>query len=166
MEDQPQADVCATQLRDVFGRIELLMRRSRVNTDMSTSQASLLRTLDQHGSMRVTELARRERVRVPTASNAVSVLEDLGLAARLPAHDDRRAVIVAVTPEGRMAIRRYREEQATRLSTTIAELPDSERRSLADALLPLHSLLELLEHEDGAARRAAATSSETTARAS
>src|SRR5699024_12532692 len=50
---------------------------------------TLFRSL--HGELRMSELARLENVRVPTTSNAVSVIEDHGLVERLRDATDRKS---------------------------------------------------------------------------
>lgn len=66
-----QAGQIAQQLRTLVMRFELLSRRNRSNFQLSHSQLSMLSTLSKHGSLRMTELACYENVRVPTVSNAV-----------------------------------------------------------------------------------------------
>lgn len=140
---------CTRQIREVFTRIELLSRRGRIDAELSTSQTSLLGTLTDNGPMRMSELARREHVRVPTVSNAVSVLEDLGLVVREPATDDRRAVIVGVTAAGQEAVRRSTERRDARLAASLAALPGEDRDRLERALPTLAELLVQLEREPG-----------------
>ncbi|MBB4683998.1 MarR family winged helix-turn-helix transcriptional regulator [Amycolatopsis jiangsuensis] len=71
----------------------------------------LLAHLAEHGPCRPTALAGHIGITAPTVSRQLQQLEELGLTARLPAPDDRRAYLVALTGPGR---RRVAEVQAVR----------------------------------------------------
>jgi DNA-binding MarR family transcriptional regulator len=73
----------------------------RGSTGLTLPQVALLRALVESGPLRVTALAERQGVRVPTATVAVRRLEKAGLVARSGDPRDLRVVLVTVTDLGR-----------------------------------------------------------------
>lgn len=144
-----QAGQIAQQLRTLVMRFELLSRRNRSNFQLSHSQLSMLSTLSKHGSLRMTELARYENVRVPTVSNAVSTLEGLGLVCRVSTDHDQRVVNVALTPAGRHAVKESTQQREAYFAETIAELPEDKRDELQRAIPAVHDLLQRIEKQTG-----------------
>src|SRR5688500_18439341 len=61
---------------------------------------SVLHTLTHRGPMRLTALTTTEQITQPAVTQLVGRLERDGLVERRPDPDDRRAVIVQVTPAG------------------------------------------------------------------
>lgn len=139
--------VIAQQLRSLVMRLELLSRRSRTNFPLSHSQVSMLSTLSKRGSLRMSELAKYENVRVPTVSNAVSTLEGLGLVSRVSTDHDRRVVNVALTPAGRRAVKESTELREAYFAETLAELPDDKREDIYRAIPAVHDLLKRIEKQ-------------------
>ncbi|HJE91368.1 MAG TPA: MarR family transcriptional regulator [Dietzia timorensis] len=148
-DDNDQAGQIAQQLRTLVMRFELLSRRNRSTFPLSHSQLSMLSTLSKHGSLRMTELARYENVRVPTVSNAVSTLEGLGLVCRVSTDHDRRVVNVALTPAGRRAVKESTQQREAYFAETIAELPEDKREELHRAIPAVHDLLQHIEKQAG-----------------
>lgn len=139
----------AQQLRTLVMRFELLSRRNRSTFPLSHSQLSMLSTLSKHGSLRMSELARYENVRVPTVSNAVSTLEGLGLVCRVSTDHDRRVVNVALTPAGRQAVKESTQQREAYFAETIAGLPEDKREELHRAIPAVHDLLQRIEKQAG-----------------
>jgi DNA-binding MarR family transcriptional regulator len=73
----------------------------RGSTGLTLPQVALLRALVESGPLRVTALAVRQGVRVPTTTVAVRRLEKAGLVARSGDPRDLRVVLVTVTDFGR-----------------------------------------------------------------
>lgn len=135
----------ATELRLVFMRLDLLARRQRTVFRLTPSQTSMLDTLARHGRVRMSELAALENVRVPTASNAVSSLEDEGLVTRIPDESDRRVVCVELTEAGRTAVAETLRDRDAAIAAVLADLPVAQRLSLEEALPAINALVDRLE---------------------
>lgn len=148
-DEHEQAGQIAQQFRTLVMRFELLSRRNRTSFPLSHSQLSMLSTLSKHGSLRMSELARYENVRVPTVSNAVSTLEGLGLVCRVSTDHDRRVVNVALTPAGRHAVKESTQLREAYFAETIAELPEDKRAELHRAIPAVHALLQRIEKQAG-----------------
>ncbi len=70
-------------------------------------------------------------------TNRLDRLEQAGLVARRPNPDDRRGVIVSLTPPGRNTIRRAVEDYVAHLDGMLAPLSPTERNRLAGLLRKL-----------------------------
>jgi len=95
--------------------------------------AVLMHLGDEDGLTQV-ELARRQRVEAPTMCRLVDRLERAGLVTRVRRPDDRRAVRVTLTPEGRRTADRGRREVEALEERAFAGLDPDERAALAALL--------------------------------
>ena len=93
-------DELATRLRLAVGR---LSRRVRIDGGESVPplQLSALVTVEEHGPLRLSELARREAVTAPTMSRVLSALDEQGLVVRSPDPQDARGVLITLSAGGR-----------------------------------------------------------------
>lgn len=133
----------AAALRPVLTRLDYLMRRHVPSDVVSLAQGSVLTTLLDHGPLRMGELAERERVRMPTATNLVLRLERTGLVARQPDPDDRRAVLVDITTDGRRRLAQLIADRNNLLAGLLAQLDPPQKQALHDAVPALTGLLDL-----------------------
>lgn len=134
-------DGLAGDLRLVIGRIARRLRQDS-SAGLSPSQLSALSGLDDHGALRLSELAAVERVSAPTLTKIVASLEAQGLVRRQGDPDDRRASIVRVTPAGQAVLRRIRSQRTAMLTRLLAELPAADVERLREALPVLVRLAE------------------------
>lgn len=77
-----------------------LLRQQMSNQSLDFGLFWLLKNLDEHGGLRVTELASRVDLDPSTVSRHVAQLEKLGLVERTPDPLDGRAQVVALTEPG------------------------------------------------------------------
>jgi DNA-binding MarR family transcriptional regulator len=73
----------------------------------------------------------------------VSRLERNGLAERRGDNDDRRVVMVHITPAGQQLLDQRRKQRAIQLSGLLDELSGDEEHSIAAALPALNKLVDL-----------------------
>ncbi|HNP58446.1 MAG TPA: MarR family transcriptional regulator [Gordonia sp. (in: high G+C Gram-positive bacteria)] len=138
-------DDLARELRPALTRLYLALRRRAPVAQMSAAQASALSTLMFHGPIRMGELAQREGIRMPTATALVDGMIRLGLVHRRPDPDDRRAVLVDVTDDGRAAVEDARRHRDDALTAALERLSDEHLELLAAATPALHELQQQLE---------------------
>jgi DNA-binding MarR family transcriptional regulator len=109
---------------------------------LSRTATSVLATLRDSGSQRVTALAATEAVAQPTMTTLIGRLERDGLVARGGDPDDARAVLVAITEEGRGRLQARRAARTALLAGRLDALDDAERAALLAALPVLDKLAE------------------------
>ncbi|HZZ51257.1 MAG TPA: MarR family transcriptional regulator [Pseudonocardia sp.] len=140
-ESRPVVDHLA-----IAGGLERLVSLIRVlgpQSDLSLSTASTLYRLSTRGPQRLSDLAASEGVTQPAMTQLVSRLERLGLAERRGAADDRRVVMVHLTPHGDDLLRARQAHRAAQLSALLAQLPTEDEMAIAEALPALSRLIEL-----------------------
>src|ERR1700754_1755088 len=130
----------AEELRATLGR---LIRRLRAEPGPPAPQLPLLGRLDRHGPASISDLADAERMRPQSMAQTVRDLETAGLVSRRPDPDDRRRVLVELTPTGRERLGATRAQRETWLSEMFErEFSDAERETLRDALALLRRIAD------------------------
>jgi DNA-binding MarR family transcriptional regulator len=90
----------------------------------------------------LTELATLQGVSLPTMSNSVSALVEHGWVKRLAPIQDRRIVIVEVTPLGRATLDRVGRLAEAHLAEKLAPLDAASRRRIQAGLSVLRAVFE------------------------
>jgi DNA-binding MarR family transcriptional regulator len=130
----------AARLRLAVGRLH---RRIRIDGRESIPplQLSALVTVEQHGPLRLTELARREAVTAPTMSRVLAALDEQGLVVRAPDPQDARGVLISLSPSGAERLAAVRSHRTALIARRLARLTDEQRALLTAALPALEALL-------------------------
>lgn len=130
----------AARLRLVVGRLH---RRIRIDGRESIPplQLSALVTVEQHGPLRLSELARREAVTAPTMSRVLASLDEHGWVVRAPDPQDARGVLITLSPEGGRRLAEVRSQRTALLARRLDRLDAAQRDLLWDALPALEALL-------------------------
>ena len=81
----------------------------------------------------------------PAATKSIDKLEGLGLVTRSRSTGDRRATLLAVSPEGRRLVEAYEALKTSRLSPVLGDFQPDELTQFGDLLERF--ALSLLEHE-------------------
>jgi DNA-binding MarR family transcriptional regulator len=130
----------AARLRLVVGRLN---RRIRIDGHESIPplQLSALVTIEQHGPLRLSELARREAVTAPTMSRVLTALDDHGLVIRTPDPADARGVRIVLSEEGALRLNEVRSRRTALIARRLDRLDAEQRRLLHAAMPALEALL-------------------------
>lgn len=131
----------AAHLRLVIGRTARRMRQE-AGTELRSSSASALVTVELHGPLTPSELADIERVKRPTATRILRGLEAQGLVERTPDPNDGRSALISLTGEGRERLRRLRQRKNAYLARRMRDLDPDEVAALERAAEILERLLE------------------------
>jgi DNA-binding MarR family transcriptional regulator len=131
------------RLRPLLVRTYHMIRRRSPGWDLTAAQSSVLTTLLDRGPLRMGELAAMEGVRMPTATSVVARLVKLGLVERTADPQDRRAVLVGLTVQGRTQIGELTDERNARFAELLAGLSEAERRLLEAAVPAMAHLVAL-----------------------
>jgi DNA-binding MarR family transcriptional regulator len=116
--------------------------RQEAGTDLGPSQAAALATIERHGPLAPSELARRERIKRPTATRILGHLEAADLVTRVRDPEDGRSSILSITTDGRTLLRSLRERKTAYLGQRLRGLDPDDRRALERAADLLERILE------------------------
>lgn len=139
MDDDAQTEL-ASRLRLAVGRLN---RRIRIDGQEAVPplQLSALVTVEQHGPLRLSELARREAVSAPTMSRVLAALDEQGLVERATDPDDARCTQITLTAAGARVLTEVRRHRTALLARRLDRLDGEQRTRLAAALPALEAML-------------------------
>ncbi|MEY9844293.1 MFS family permease/DNA-binding MarR family transcriptional regulator [Streptacidiphilus sp. BW17] len=135
-------DTETTRLRLAIARLYRQMAQASHSQDLNLSQLSALARIEEHGPLRLGELASREGVAAPSMTRTLTALSYGGLIERRPDPDDRRSFLVTATPQGLALLARLRQERSELLADRIGRLTAEQREALRSALDVLELLLD------------------------
>jgi DNA-binding MarR family transcriptional regulator len=137
-------EATARAVLDAFRSVARGLRANgaEVESELGAFPAQLhtLQALVRSPAASLKELAERTHTDPSSSSVVVQRLVERGLVARRPDVDDRRRMIIALTPAGRAAVARAPDGASARVSSALDALSDRERAALA-------RLLDTLAHE-------------------
>ena len=120
-------------LRVALVAITRELRAQRGAADLPEGQFGILTTLEKRGPLTPTALADYERVKPPSMTRAVNTLAELGLVAKVEHPDDRRQILVSLTPAGAGEVQETRRRRDAWLTQQLSKLSAEERRTLSAA---------------------------------
>lgn len=126
-------DRLANDLSLAVVRLARQLRFRRPDSPVSLTQLSALATLAKDGPMTPGALATRERVRPPSMTRVIASLVELGLVERSSHPDDRRQVLVAVSPAGEELFEAERRAGMEWLQGRLEKLKQDDRATLLAA---------------------------------
>ena len=97
--------------------------------NVSFPQYFLLTYLDQKEVLTISAIAQKMEHTTAAASGLVARLQNLGYVLRSHASDDRRKVMVTITPHGSALVQRIREEMICNLMKMMAQLSPDEQKA-------------------------------------
>jgi DNA-binding MarR family transcriptional regulator len=97
--------------------------------NVSFPQFFLLTYLDQKEVLTMSAIAQKMGHTTAAASGLVARLENLGYVVRSSAREDRRKVMVCITPKGSTLVRRIREEMVGNLMKVLQHLSPEEQKA-------------------------------------
>jgi MarR family 2-MHQ and catechol resistance regulon transcriptional repressor len=101
-------------------------------TGLTLTQFAVLEALYHLGPMSLTDIARKVLTTGGNLTMVVGNLEKQGLAKRQHSPEDRRVLILALTPKGKGLIRKVFPEHAAAITEFISILSPSEQENLSD----------------------------------
>jgi DNA-binding MarR family transcriptional regulator len=140
-ETQRDPSGLAARLRLVITRTARRLRQE-ASTDLGPSQTSALASIERHGPLTPSELARIERIQRPTATRIVARLEEAGLVERVADPTDRRSFTVAINADGLALMNKLRTRKNAYLSRRLRGLDEDDLATLDRAAEVLEGLLE------------------------
>jgi DNA-binding MarR family transcriptional regulator len=116
--------------------------RQEAGEELSPSLTAALATVERHGPLTPSELAKRERIQRPTATRVIARLEQERLIRRTPDMYDGRSSLVAVTHQGEELLAELRTRKTAFLAARLDGLEPEERATLERAADILERVLE------------------------
>jgi DNA-binding MarR family transcriptional regulator len=132
----------AAELRIALARVRRRLRAENSDRELSDTHYAVLAFLDREGPSTPGVLAEYERVRPPSMTKTLAGLEDRGLIRREARAEDRRQVLISLTPTGQDIVRETRRRRNAWLARRLAELEPGERETLAAAAVLLRRLAD------------------------
>jgi DNA-binding MarR family transcriptional regulator len=127
----------ATEMRIAVGRMARRIKQLYEEGETTFSETSVLSRLEREGVTTPRRLADGEHVRPQAIVAIVTNLEQRGLVARSGDPDDRRQVLVRLTPKGRQALSDKSSILTQSLAKSVATSLNRQEREQLAAALPL-----------------------------
>ncbi len=119
------------------------LRHAYTPIGVNLGQYPVLNSLLEHPESSVSELAARERVKLPSMTAVVNQMEADGLVAKQPDLNDRRCVRVSLTGRGREVAGAARLARAAWFAERLDHLSSAEVSAISRALPALEHLVHL-----------------------
>ena len=134
----------AAHLRIAIVRTARRLRQEAAaeTSGLTPTSVAALATIERHGPLTPSEIAEIERVKRPTATRVLGLLEQAGLLDRAPDPADGRSSLVSVNAAGRERLRRLRGRKNAYLARRMRDLPTDDVRTLERAAEILEGILE------------------------
>ena len=148
MSSAPDPDPAA-RFAAAWEEFVLAIRRAQARgqqsaEDLTLAQYYMLLPLTTEAALPVSRLAQYAGVAAPTATRMIDSLERSVTVRRERTHDDRRTVLISLTPSGRELMARKQQELARRRRTLYERLEPGERESSERLLRHLAELMSEL----------------------
>ncbi|GES33408.1 MarR family transcriptional regulator [Streptomyces angustmyceticus] len=126
----------AEQLAAAGEAIAALMRDAAppVEPRLSPHGLKVLAVVSARPGRNLTSVAAAAGLGLPRASRVCAGLESAGLLLRRPTADDRRAIGLQLSPEGRAFLDRFRRRRVDRMAAVLRRMPADQRGALVAAL--------------------------------
>lgn len=135
------AEEIVRSVRQIVRTVGLHSRSLLSEWGITTSQLGALRETARSGPLSSGALAREVGVSQATVTRLVDRLETRGLVERVRDPDDRRRVMISVTPGGRALLKRVPPPLHATLTRRLESLPDEEQRDLLESVRKLSALV-------------------------
>ncbi len=88
---------------DSWKRVQRAAEKNLLRADLTPAELRILRVLREHGSSPMHRFGPVTMLSQPTITGIVDKLEERGLVERVRSSEDRREVLIAITPKGKDA---------------------------------------------------------------
>lgn len=113
-------------------KLYVMYFRIAEQSDLTGPQLSIMARLKSNGPSRISQIAREEGIRMPTASNALHQLEQRELVERIRDEQDRRGVRVQLTRLGESELERVGEERTKYLAEMLGTLSEEDLAQVSE----------------------------------
>ena len=134
----------AGNLRTVLHRvIKLLRRETRNDAQLSLTERSTLGMLYNQGELLPSDIARMEKVTTQSVSQVVNHLFELDYIYKNPSTEDKRKVLLSLTPAGKAYVEQLQKDKQEWLAHALHEkVTAEEKEQIVAALKVLTKLVD------------------------
>lgn len=129
----------AAELRVAIMRTSRRLRAEAATGELSPGRYSVLAGLGE-GPRTVGQLASREQIQAPSMTRIVNDLAAVNFVSRSENPQDKRQVLISITPDGSAALDYARSLRTAWLAQRVAALTPQERNTLHEAALILQEM--------------------------
>jgi DNA-binding MarR family transcriptional regulator len=140
--ESPHEESVLRSIRRITRAIDLYSRKLAASCDLTGPQLACLRQLARTRETATTQLAEAVSLSAATVTGILDRLEQAGLVARLRQQDDKRRVLVALTTDGRDALRRAPPLLQDAFTQRFRALPAASQAQLDRALQEIVAMME------------------------
>ena len=120
----------ATTLRTVLHRLIRVLRRETRNEELLSATERSTMGLLYRQEMAPSELAQQEKVTAQSISQVINHLYELNYIHKTPSGDDKRKVLLSLTPAGKASVEERRQEKQEWLARALHERTSAEEKEL------------------------------------
>lgn len=132
----------AALIRPAMTKLYVMYFRISEQSDLTGPQLSIMARLKTNGPSRISQIAREEGIRMPTASNALHQLEKRELVERIRDEQDRRGVRVQLTRLGESELGRVGDERTKYLAEMLGTLSEEDLAHVGELTEIINKLAE------------------------
>lgn len=141
--DNLTPEALSENLRPAMTKLYVTYFRKATQSSLTGPQLTILTHLAEGGPERISEIARKEGIRMPTASNSLHQLEQRELVERVRDTSDRRGVLVQITDKGRDELAAVGDERTRYFATMLATLSEDELQQIHEIAPIIHKMADL-----------------------
>jgi len=118
---------------------------AHIREDISPPHFEIIKTLEDAGTLHVTEIGERLQIPNPQMTHLIDKLVTLDMVERQPDTKDRRTINIALTRRGKSLLKKHRKMIEDAIKKILASLTDEDLEELSTSLKKLHEILSKLE---------------------
>jgi DNA-binding MarR family transcriptional regulator len=144
MNPTPTDADLAVGLRNSLHRlVKLLRRETRNDAQLSLTERAALGLLYPDNKLAPSDIARTEKVTTQSMSQVINHLAELNYIERNPSDEDKRKVLLTLTPAGRAYVEQLRKDKQEWLAAALQKkTTPQEKAILAEALVIIDKLVD------------------------
>ncbi|MDU0479433.1 MarR family transcriptional regulator [Staphylococcus chromogenes] len=135
-------ELVSDAVRPALTKLYVTYFRKATPSSLSGPQLTILSSLSDGSAARISDIARREGIRMPTASNTLHQLEQRNLVERVRDETDRRGVRVQLTDEGRAELEKVSDERNIQFAEMLTNLSKEELELLQQVVPVINKMAE------------------------
>ncbi|HEY32023.1 MAG TPA: MarR family transcriptional regulator [Dehalococcoidia bacterium] len=118
---------------------------AHIREDISPPHFEIMRTLDETGTLHVTEIGERLQIPKPQMTHLIDKLVSLEMVERQTDVRDRRIINIALTSKSKTLLKKHKRIMESAIKETLSSLTDKELEELSTSLRKLRDILQKLQ---------------------